>query len=130
MIALLASLGVAQVPPFEEVEHPTYRDATGQPIDWARIRELAASSDARRRVRRRRLGRNALRFAFAGVTALEVWGTVQLARRDNFLAVPLGVQAAATGAAALLLWTQAPGDRREDRAILIKGAESVLVERK
>ncbi len=126
MIALLTSLSLAQVPPFEEVDHPSYRDAAGQPLDWSRIRELAAQSDARRRVRRRRLGRNVLRFAFAGLTAVEVWGTVQLANRGNYLAVPLGVQAAATGAAAVLLWTQAPGDRREDRAILVEGAESVL----
>ena len=130
MIAFVASLATAQptvVPPFEEVSHPRYQDAEGQPIDWARIRELAASSDARRQVRQRRLGRNVLRFSFAGLTALEVWGTVRLANRGNFLAVPLAVQASATGLAAVLLWTQAPGDRREDRAILIHGAESVLV---
>jgi len=133
VIGLLAALASATpssdpplVPPFEEVDHPTYEDANGQPVDWARIRKLAARTDARRRVRQRRLGRNALRFAFAGVTALEVWGTVRLAERGNYLAVPLAVQAASTGAVAILLWTQMPGDRREDRAILVGGAERVL----
>ncbi|MEN0061426.1 MAG: hypothetical protein AAGA48_04700 [Myxococcota bacterium] len=115
------------VPPLDEVDHPRYEDANGQPIDWREIRSLAAKSDARRRVRGRRLGRNVLRFSFAGLTALEVWGTVRLANRGNFFAVPLAVQAAATGGAAILLWTQMPGDRREDRAILLNGAESVLV---
>ena len=135
MIVIQAALALAGpperawVPPFTEIDHPTYQDADGRAVDWARLRELAARSDARRRVRRRRLGRNVLRFSFAGLTALEVWGAVQLANRRSYLAAPLAVQAATTGAAAVLLWTQAPGDRREDRAILIDGASGVLVPR-
>lgn len=117
------------LPPFEAIDHPRYQDANRQPIEWKDLRKIAARSDARKRVRSRRVARNVLRFAFAGVTAVEVWGTVRLARRGNFFAIPLGVQASATGAAAILLWTQMPGDRREDRAILLEGAESVLERR-
>ncbi len=103
-----------------ELEHPTYRDAAGTVLRWRHVRQLARGTDGARRVRARRWGRTVLRVLFAGVTAVEVWGTWQLARQENYLALPLGAQAASTGLVATLLWTGAPQQRREDRALIVQ----------
>ena len=95
-------------------------------MKWRDVRKIARGTDAARYVRSRRRGRTLLRAVFAGATAVEVWGTWQLVRRDNFLALPLGAQAASTGAVAILLWTSGPQQRREDRALLLSGANGVL----
>ena len=130
MYALLAvALAWAQEPlrgPLQEVEHPLYKDAEGKPVTWREVKDLARGSDAMRRVRSRRLGRTVLRFTFLGVTGVEAWGTVRLAQQRNYLAPLLGVQTASTGLCAVLLWTSAPNLRREDRAMILDGANGVL----
>ena len=112
--------------PLEEIAHPTYRDANGTVLDWGDVREIARRSDAIRRVRRRRLGRTVLRTVFAGATAVEAWGTWRLAQQRNYLALPLGAQAASSGIVTVLLFTSAPQAVREDRAIVLRGANQVL----
>ena len=113
----------ALVAPITEIDHPTYADGAGTPLAWRDVRDLASNTDAVRRVRGRRLGRTVLRFTFAAATAVEVWGTYELARRDNeALAGVLGAQAGLTGLAEVLMFTGIPGWRVEDRAILLSGA--------
>ena len=128
MIALLAigSAWAAPIGPIEEVEHPRYVDIAGTDIAWSEIEALARGTEAARKVRRRRLGRTLLRFTFAGATALEAWGTYELARRDNHLWLPLAGQASLTGACAVLLWTSMPADRASDRALLLNGVNNRL----
>ncbi len=116
----------APVAPIREVEHPRYVDAAGAELTWGDVRELARDTDARRKVTQRRVGRTLLRSVFAGATAVEVWGATELARRDNYLWAPLAGQAALTGACAVLLWTRAPGERLEDRALLLNGLNASL----
>lgn len=125
MILACALAAAAEPPlraPISEVDHPRYVDATGTLVDWSEVRSLAANTDALARVRGRRLGRNALRVTFAAVTGVEVWGTLELAREQNYLALPLGAQAAFTGLCEVLLWTGIPGYRTQDRAIVLEGA--------
>lgn len=114
--------------PIEEIAHPRYVDAADRPVTWREVRGLARSSDAARRVRARRLGRTVLRVTFAGVTGLEVAAAWSLARNDNYAAVPIGAQAGMTGLCAVLLWTSMPQQRIEDRALLLHGANQVLVQ--
>ena len=116
-------------PPIVEVRHPRYEDANGVPVTWREVRQLARGSDAARRVRSRRVGRTVLRIAFAGVTAAEIYGSARLANENNIWALPLGIQAASTGAVGVLLWTAAPRYQQEDRALLLRGANSVLTPR-
>lgn len=117
----------APVAPIAEVDHPTYRDAAGATLTWGEVRDLAEGSDALRQVRRRRLGRTVLRATFAAATAVEVWGTYQLAQRpDDTLAYPLGAQAALTGLCGVLLWTSLPSDRMEDRALVVDAVNAKL----
>ncbi|HHO49409.1 MAG TPA: hypothetical protein ENK18_00725 [Deltaproteobacteria bacterium] len=114
--------------PIEEISHPRYEDGAHRPVAWGEVRSLARGSEAARRVRARRLGRTVLRVTFAGVTGLEVAATWSLARDDNFAALPLGAQAGMTGLCAVLLWTSLPQQRLEDRALLLHGANQVLVQ--
>jgi hypothetical protein len=83
------------------------------------VKSLAKGTEARRTVSQRKVGRAVLRFGFAGATALEVWGGVKLAQADSPVAIPLLIQAAFTGTCAVLSWTRMPGDRREDRALIV-----------
>lgn len=112
------------VAPITEVDHPSYADSAGTPLDWREVRSLAADTDALRRVRQRRLGRTVLRFTFAAVTAVEAWGAYELARDEQVLAYPLAAQAGLTGLCEVLMFTGIPSWRIEDRAILLSGANS------
>ena len=67
-----------------------------------------------------------LRVLFAGVTAAEAWGASELARSESPLWAPLALQATMTGGAGVLLWTQMPQDRAEDRALLLQGVNARL----
>ncbi len=115
-----------RVAPIEVVKHPRYEDAAGAEVPWSEVRQLARTTGAIGRVRRRRVGRTVLRIALASVTALEVWGTLELARRDSYLAAPLGAQAGVTGLAAILMWTRMPSDLQSDRAELLEAANARL----
>lgn len=116
------------VAPVTEVSHPMYVDAAGATVRWPDLRQLSRKTDERGLVKRRRLGRTFLGLAFAGATAVEVWGGIQLAQdeRVRWVAYPVFVQAAFTGACAVLTWTRLPGDVREDRAILLNGVNAKL----
>lgn len=117
------------VPPITEIRHPRYEDANGVPVPWKSVRELARRTDAARRVRARRAGRTVLRLAFAGATVAELYGVNRLANERNIWALPLGIQAASTATIGVLLWTSTPRYVREDRALLLSGANAVLVPR-
>ncbi|MBX2796452.1 MAG: hypothetical protein KTR31_02250 [Myxococcales bacterium] len=112
--------------PIEAIEHPRYEDANGVPVHWREVMRLARGSEARRRVRSRRFGRTVLRVVFAGATTLEAYGAWRLNEQGSPFAIPLGVQASMTGAAGVLLWTSTR-QRAEDRALILRGANSVLV---
>ena len=105
--------------PITELDHPRYLDALGEPVSWSEVRSLSADTGALGQVRRRRLGRTVLRLTFAVATVAEVWGTVELARQRNWAAYPLAAQASLTGLCEVLLWTRAPQDWREDRALVL-----------
>jgi len=111
-------------PPISEIEHPRYVDATGMPLGWRDVRSLAKGTEERRLVSRRKVGRFVLPLTFAGATALEVWGGVKLAQDDSPVAIPLLLQAAFTGTCAILSVTRIPGDRREDRALIVNAVNS------
>ncbi len=131
MIVVLFSLAAGAEPlraPIEEVGRARYVDGTGRDVTLQEVRALARGTDAGKQVRSRRLGRTVLRLAFAGVTGVEVAATWSLAKQENFIAVPLGAQAGMTGLCAALLWTSLPQQRVEDRALLLKGANHVLVQ--
>lgn len=132
ILAALVSWAAAQElrPPIREIDHPRYADASGRPLHWREVKDLARGSDALGQVRRRRAGRTVLRVLFAGTAGVEVWGTYQLARRDDWVALPLGVQTAATSLAAVLLWTNLPSQVLEDRALVVEGANGVLGRRR
>lgn len=117
-------------PPISEVRHPRYQDANGVPLHWRDVRRLSRGSDAHRQVQSRRLGRNVLRVLFVGASTAEWWGVSRLARDENLWALPLGVQAGSTTAVATLLFTATPRYVQEDRALLLKGANAVLVPRR
>lgn len=102
-----------------ELDHPAYVDEAGTVLTWSQVRDLAAPTDALDRVRRRREGRVALHAGFLAATALETWGTWELARQESLVAIPLGVQAGFTGLCEVLMWTRIPTDRRRDRAIVL-----------
>lgn len=127
MIAVLLGVAAAApVGPIVEVDHPAYKDAAGTALTWGQVRDLAEGTDALGEVRRRRAGRTLLRATFAAATAVEIWGTVELAERDHYLAWPLGAQAALTGLCSVLLWTRMPGDRLEDRALVVDAVNARL----
>jgi hypothetical protein len=119
---LLVSAAFAEAPvafPVRELEHPAYLDALDRPLTWQQVKELSRPTDALDRVALRRAGRTTTRAAFLAATALEVWGTYELARRDSWVALPLGLQAGFTGLCAVLSITNAPNARVEDRAIVL-----------
>lgn len=122
--------GVPQLP-ITEIDHPRYVDAAGEPVSWSEVRTLAVGTGALGRVRQRRIGRTLVRITFAAATAVEVWGTMELARPivegvpDSWFAVPLGAQATLTGLCGVLSWTRAPQDRMEDRAIVLDAVNAV-----
>ena len=117
--------------PITELEHPRYVDAAGAPVSWSEVRALSAESGALGQVRRRRLGRTVLRVVFAAATAVEVWGVNEIARRPRppdshvpWTVYPLAAQASLTGLCEVLLWTRAPQDRIEDRALVLDAANA------
>ncbi|MCB9685429.1 MAG: hypothetical protein H6735_10350 [Alphaproteobacteria bacterium] len=138
MIVLLGALASAEEPApadiaptrpvgvLRELDHPVYVDEAGTLLPWVDVRALAAPTDALAHVRRRRTGRTALKVGFAAATALEAWGTYELARQESLVAIPLGVQAGFTGLCEVLLWTRIPEDRRRDRAIVLDAANARL----
>jgi hypothetical protein len=134
-VILLAGLALAAdrtdveiVAPLSEVNHPVYEDAAGAQVRWPDVKRLARGTDERGRVTRRRWGRTVLGLAFAGATAVEVWGGVQIAQseRNQWLAYPVFAQAAFTGACAVLTFGRMPGDIREDRALILNAVNAKL----
>lgn len=121
-----ASVPARPVGVLRELEHPAYVDEAGTVLVWADVKELAAPTDALARVHQRRAGRTALKVGFAAATVLETWGTLELARQESLVAIPLGVQAGFTGLCEVLLWTRIPEDRRRDRAIVLDAANARL----
>jgi hypothetical protein len=117
--ALAAAAEPAPTGALRELDHPRYVDEAGVVFDWGQVRSLADPS-ARRAVHARRAGRFTLGVVFAGATALEVWGTTELAERGSILTAPLAIQAGFTGLAGVLLWTRLPSDVRRDRAIVLE----------
>jgi len=109
----------AFTPPISEIDHPRYVDAAGMPVAWRDVKSLAKGTEERRIVSQRKVGRAVLRVGFAAATAVEVWGGVKLAQNDSPVAIPLLIQAAFTGTCAILSWTRMPGDKREDRAMIV-----------
>ena len=93
-------------------------------MSWSDVRALSANTGALGQVRRRRVGRTVLRLTFAAATVAEVWGTAELARRGRWTAYPLAAQASLTGLCEVLLWTRAPHDWIEDRALVLGAANS------
>jgi hypothetical protein len=132
VIALLAGVAFAQSvqPPISEVDHPRYVDATGAPLTWAEVRSMAAGSEAMALVHRRQVGRNLVRAMFVGATALEAWGTVELAQRGRWTSYALGAQTGLTGLCAVLSFTNAPTAWAEDRALLVNGVNAATVGRR
>jgi hypothetical protein len=114
------------VAPLSEVDHPVYEDASGAQLRWPEVKRLARGTDEKGLVTRRRWGRTVLGLAFAGATAFEVWGGVQIAQseKNQWLAYPVFAQAAFTGACAVLTFGRMPGDVREDRAILVNAVNA------
>jgi len=134
-LIVLAGLAIAadtpnheMIAPLSEVDHPVYEDATGTIYRWPEVKKLSRGTDERGLVRRRRFGRVVLGLAFAGATAVEVWGGVQIAQSDKnqWLAYPVFAQAAFTGACTVLTFTRMPGDVREDRAILLNAVNAKI----
>ena len=99
-------------------------------MSWSEVRALSADSGALGQVRRRRLGRTVLRVVFAAATAVEVWGATEIARQRPpgedipWVVYPLAAQASLTGLCEVLLWTRAPQDRIEDRALVLDAANA------
>jgi hypothetical protein len=134
-LILLAGVALAAEPPpnivapVSEVSHPVYVDAAGTTVQWPDLRRLSRGTDERAKVRGRRFSRMFLGLAFAGATAVEVWGGVELAQGDEryrWIAVPLFIQAGFTGACSILTFTRIPGDVKEDRALLINAVNAKL----
>ncbi|MCA9494661.1 MAG: hypothetical protein KC621_32255, partial [Myxococcales bacterium] len=125
-MALAEDLPVRPVGVLRELDHPSYVDEAGTVLPWVDVKALAAPTDALGQVRARRAGRTALKVGFAAATALEAWGTWELARRDSLVAIPLGIQTGFTGLCEVLLWTRIPEDRRRDRAIVLDAANARL----
>lgn len=105
--------------PIRELDHPRYLDAVDRPVTWEEVHDLARPTGALRQVALRRAGRTAIRVALFAATAVEVWGTIELARDESWVALPVGIQAGFTGLAGILSITGAPGARVEDRAIVL-----------
>jgi hypothetical protein len=131
VIAFAAAVAFAEEPPVvrppvKEIDHPRYVDALGTPLTWDQIRDLAVGTDALARIRERRVGRTAVRLMFLSATALETWGTVELAQQGRWTAPLLGVQAGLTGLCGILSITSAPHDIQADHAIVLDAVNGAL----
>jgi hypothetical protein len=122
-LAVAAAQPAPPTGPLRELEHPRYVDEAGTVYTWPQVKDLADPA-ALRRVRERRAGRAVLKAVFAGATAVEVWGTLELAERGSILTAPLGIQAGFTGLAAVLLWAREPSDVRRDRALVVESVNA------
>lgn len=116
--------------PIREVDFPDFVDAAGTPVSWSQVHELAVGTDALARVHRREVGRNLVRVMFVTATALEAWGTVELADRGLWTKYLLGAQTGFTGACAIVSFTTGIEGRREDRAILLNEVNANLGHRR
>ena len=113
-------------PPVKEIDFPRYVDAVGTPLTWDQVREMSAGTDALARIRARRVGRTAVRLMFLSATAVEIWGTAQLAQEGRWTAPLLGVQAGFTGLCGVLSITSAPHDIQADHAIVLDAVNGAL----
>jgi hypothetical protein len=116
--SLAASAQTQPTGALRELQHPSYVDEAGHVYDFGELRSLA-DPEALTRVRNRKVGRAVLKAVFVSATAVEVWGTYELAQRGSILTAPLGIQAGFTGLASVLLWTRGPSDVRRDHALIV-----------
>lgn len=110
--------------PVRELEHPRYLDADDVPIPWSDVSRAARRTDVMKGIRKRRLGKNALRVVFTAATVAEGYGTVRLVENESDWAWALGAQAGLTGLATVLLFTEIPRNRRIERAEMLSAANA------